>query len=297
VIHGFETQYSEKLFKILNKIAEDKSVAVRCCLIRYLQGMIKWNKNKTYKLFKKISSDKHPQVIKYGLECLYYLMNKNNFRSLIFYLETAMILKDSFDNNSLGKLIGQILAIAYLRSYSKSKDLLEKGYQVNEEIKMSAIECASRHLSSSNTRIANKSKKIYMRFFYEADDKIGLQYDLCFLDFKVEDFNKIYSLILEYSKTEIVEKHCSNFFEFLAKVVNLEPEKCISVLQNYKNFESPEIRYNDLQGKLVQILIEAYNRVIDDIYKEKAMNVFDAILQVGVYTREALNVLVEQDRE
>jgi len=80
-------------------------------------------------------------------------------------------------------------------------------------------------------------------------------------------------------------------------VVNLEPEKCISVLQNYKNFESPDIRYNALQGKLVQILIEAYNRVIDDIYKEKAMKVFDAILQVGVYTKDALNVLAEQDRE
>lgn len=297
VVHGFETQYPDKIFKILNKIAEDKSVAVRCCLIRYLQGMIKWNKSKTYKLFIKISSDEHPQVIKYGLECLYYLMNKNNFRRFIFYLEEAMILKETFDHNSVGKFIGQILVLAYLRSYSKSKELLEKGYKVNEEIKIGAIDYASRHLSYPNTKIADKSKKIYMRFFNEANDKISQQYDLCFFDFKVEDFNKMYSLILEYSKTGIVKKHCANFFEFLAKVVSLEPEKCISILQNYKNFESPEIRYNDLQGKLVQILIEAYNRVIDEIYKEKAMNVFDAILQVGVYTREALNVLVEQDRE
>lgn len=297
VVHGFETQFPDKIFEILNKIVEDKSVAVRCCLIRYLQGMIKWNKNKTYKLFKKTSSDKHPQVIKYGLECLYYLMNKNNFRSFIFYLERAMILKNSFDKNSLGELIGQILAVAYLRSYSNSKDLLEKGYQVSEEIKIGAIKCASRHLSCSNTEIADKSKKIYMRFFHEANDKISQQYDFYFRHFKVEDFFKIYTVILEYSKTEIVRKHCTNFFEFLAKVVILEPEKCISLLQNYKNFESPEIRYNALQGKLVQILIEAYNRVIDDTYKEKAMNVFDAILQVGVYTREALEVLAEQDRE
>lgn len=297
VVHGFETQYPERIFKILNKIAEDKSIAVRCCLIRYLQGMIKWNKSKTYKLFIKISSNGHPQVIKYGLECLCYLMNKNNFRSFIFYLERAMILKETFDHNSVGKFIGQILMLAYLRSYSKSKELLEKGYKVNEEIKMGAIGYASRHLSSSNTKIADKSKKIYMKFFHEADDKMSQQYDFYFRHFKVEDFIKIYTVILEYSKTEIVRKHCTNFFEFLAKVVSLEPEKCISLLQNYKNFESPEIRYNALQGKLVQILIEAYNRVIDDTYKEKAMNVFDAILQVGIYTREALEVLAEQDRE
>ena len=296
VVHGFETQFPDKIFEILNKIAEDKSVAVRCCLIRYLQGMIKWNKSKTYKLFIKISSDEHPQVIKYGLECLYYLMNKNNFRRFIFYLEEAMILKETFDHNSVGKFIGQILVLAYLRRYSKSKELLEKGYKVNEEIKIGAIDYASRHLSSSNTKIADKSKKIYMKFFHEADDKMSQQYDFCFRHFKVEDFIKIYTVILEYSKTEIARKHCTNFFEFLAKVVSLEPEKCINILQNFKNFKSPEIRYNALQGKLVQILIEAYNRVIDDIYKEKSMNVFDAILQVGVYTREALEVLAEQDR-
>jgi len=297
VVHGFETQFPDKIFEILNKIAEDKSVAVRCCLIRYLQGMIKWNKNKTYKLFKKTTSDKDPQVIKYGLECLYYLMNKNNFRRFIFYLEEAMILKETFDHNSVGKFIGQILVLAYLRSYSKSKELLEKGYKVSEEIKIGAIDYASRHLSYPNTKIADKSKKIYMKFFHEADDKMSQQYDFCFRHFKVEDFIKIYTVILEYSKTKIVEKHCAHFFEFLAKSVSLEPEKCISILQNYKNFESPDIRYNALQGKLVQILIEAYNRVRDDIYKEKAMNVFDAILQVGVYTRDALKVLAEQDRE
>ncbi len=296
VVHGFETQYPDKIFEILNKIAEDKSVAVRCCLIRYLQGMIKWNKNKTYKLFKKISSDKHPQVIKYGLECLCYLMNKNNFKSFIFYLERTMILKDTFDYHSVGELIGQILVLAYFRDYPKSKELLEKGYKVNEEIKITAIDYASRHLSSLNTKIADKSKKIYMRFFDEDNDQISEKYDFCFLDFKVEDFNKIYTVILEYSKTEIVKKHCTNFFEFLAKVVSLEPGKCINILQNFKNFESPEIRYDDLQGKLVQILIEAYNRAIDDINKEKAMNLFDAILQVGVYTREALEILAEQDR-
>jgi len=166
-------------------------------------------------------------------------MNKNNFRRFIFYLEEAMILKETFDHNSVGKFIGQILVLAYLRSYSKSKELLEKGYKVSEEIKIGAIDYASRHLSYPNTKIADKSKKIYMKFFHEADDKMSQQYDFCFRHFKVEDFIKIYTVILEYSKTKIVEKHCAHFFEFLAKSVSLEPEKCISILQNYKNFESP----------------------------------------------------------
>ena len=68
-------------------------------------------------------------------------------------------------------------------------------------------------------------------------------------------------------------------------------------MQNYENFEKPDIRYNALQGEPVQILIEAYNRINDDTYKEKAMNIFDLILQEQTYKKEALKVLSEQDRE
>jgi len=296
VIHGYETQYPEKIFKILNKISKDKSVAVRCCLIKFMEGMIKWNRSKTYNLFMKITSDKHPQVIKYGLECLYYLITKNNFKSFIPHLERVMILEENLDYHSVGKYMGQILLLFYLRNYPRSKELLEKGFKTSEEIKLGAIDFASRNLVHPDPKIVNKSKKIYMRFLNEGTDKINQQYDWCFNNFKVEDFNKIYDLILEYSKTEMIKKYCETFFEFLAKVVNLEPDKCINLMQNYKNFEKPDIRYNALQGKLVQILIEAYNRVIDDTYKEMAMNIFDAILQEGVYKGEAIKILAEQDR-
>jgi len=296
IIHGYETQYPEKIFKILNKISEDKSIAVRCCLIKFLQGMIKWDRSKTYNLFMKITSDKHPQIIKYGLECLYYLMTKNNFQSFIPHLERVMILEENLDYHSVGKYTGQILVLAYLKNYPRSRELLEKGFKTNEEIILGAIDYASMHLACPDSKIADKSRKIYIRFLNEGNDKISQQYDWCFNNFKVEDFNKIYALILEYSKSETIKKHCETFFEFLAKVVNLEPEKCINLMQNYKNFEKPDIRYNALQGKPVQILIEAYNRVIDNTYKEMAMNIFDAILQEGVYKKEALKVLTEQER-
>jgi len=296
VIHGYETQYPEKIFKILNKISEDKSIGVRCCLIKFLQGMIKWNRRKTYNIFMKITSDKHPQVIKYGLECLYYLMTKNNFQSFIPHLERVMILEENLDYHSVGKYTGQILMLAYLKNYPRSKELLEKGFKTNEEIKLGAIEYASRHLAYPDSKIVDKSRKIYIRFLNEGNDKISQQYDWCFNNFKVEDFSEIYDLIFEYSKAETIKKHCESFFEFLAKVVSLEPEKCINLMQNYKNFEKPDIRYNTLQGKPVQILIEAYNRVIDNTYKEMAMDIFDAILQEGFYKKEALKVLTEQDR-
>ncbi len=294
VIHGYKTRYPNKIFAILEKIADDRFITVRCCSINFLHVMIKWNRDKVCDLFIKITRDKHPQVIKYGLECLGYLMTKNNFQNFIPHLERVMTLKESLGYHS--EYTGQILMHAYVRNYSRSEELLKEGFKINEEVKLGAIDFASKHLTHSEQEIAHKSRKIYMRFLNEDSDKVSQKYDWCFNNFKVEDFNKIYALILKYSKAEAIKKHCESFFEFLAKVVGFEPEKCIDLMQNYENFEKPNIRYNALQGEPTQILIEAYNRVIKNEYKEKAMDIFDAILQEEVYKREGLKVLVEQDR-
>jgi hypothetical protein len=296
VIHGYKTQYADKIFKILDKIANDKSITVRCCLMKYLQGMIKWNEDKVYDLFIKVSSDKHPQVIKHGLKCLEYLMRKNNFQNFIPHLKIVINLKEEPELYSADKYIGEILMLAYVKNYPKSKKLLEKGFKTKENIKLGVIKFASRNLNHLDIKIANKSRKIYVRFLNDDSDEVSQEYDWCFNNFKMEDFNQIYKLILKYSKSGVARKHCEHFFKFLAKVVNNEPEKCIYLMQNYKNFEKPDIRYNALRGEPVQILIEAYNKIIDDAYKEKAMDIFDLILKEQNYKKEALKVLFEQDR-
>lgn len=296
VIHGYKTQYPDKIFEILYKIAEDKSIAVKCCLVTSLWGMIKWDRDAVYNLFMKITSDKHSQVIKYGLDCLSCLITKNNFQDFIPPLERVMSLEENLGFHGVGEYIGQILMLAYVGNYPKSKKLLKKGFKTSEEIKIGAINFASRYLVHPDPKIADKSKKIFKRFLNEGTDRISQQYDRCFDNFKVEDFNNIYDVILEYSKKKLIKKYSHSFFKFLAKVVSLEPEKTINLMQNYKTFENPDFRYKFLQENPVQILIEAYNRVSDDKYKEIAMDIFDAILQKSFYKGEAIKILTEQDR-
>lgn len=296
VIHGFKTQFPDKIFEILNRIAEDKSIAVRCCLIKYLHGMIKWDRDKVYDLFMKITNDKHPQVIKYGLECLGYLMTKDNFQKFISRLKMVLQIKgDSV--SSANEYLGQILMLAYVGSYPMAMELLEEGFKINEEVKLGAIDFAARHLTCPDQEIAEKAGKMHLRFLNEDSDKISQKYDWYFRTFKVEDFNKIYNLIVKYSKSKAIEKHANFFFEFLAKCVACEPEKCIDLIQNCVKFGKPNIRYNTLLSGPVQILVEAYNRIIDDTYKERIMDIFDESLQEENWKREGLKVLADQDRE
>ncbi len=157
-IHGFKTPYPDKIFEIMEEVTNDPSVSVRCCLIRFLQGMLKWDREKTFSIFMKLGEEKHPQIIKYGLECLSYLMRENNFHHFIPYLRIAMGIDEEYGYHHVGEYVGQILMLAYGEGYSNSKNLLEQGILASDKIKAGAINFACRHLLNQNEEVSRKSK-------------------------------------------------------------------------------------------------------------------------------------------
>jgi hypothetical protein len=101
--------------------------------------MLKWDREKTFSIFMKLGEEKHPQIIKYGLECLSYLMRENNFHYFIPYLRIAMGIDEEYGYHHVGEYVGQILMLAYVEGYSNSKNLLEEGILTSDKIKAGAI--------------------------------------------------------------------------------------------------------------------------------------------------------------
>ena len=296
-IHGYKTPYLDKIFEIMEKITDDPSISVRCCLIRPLAGMLKWNRDKTYGLFMKLTNDKHPQIIKHGLECLSWLITKDNFNNFIPHIRVAMDVDEEHGYWHTGEYVGQILMLAYTGEYPDSSSLLEEGLQKSDKIKAGAIRFASKYLLYESNIISKKSKEIFLRFINEESEDINSKYGWSFQKFKPEDFNKLYNLIETYTRSKAVRKGSEYFLEYLTSCVAFEPKRCLDLLQNYTNFEQPNIQLNVLRkGELVQILIGAYNKLIDDGYKEKTMDIFDKVLKDEAYKSEGLKVLAEQDR-
>ena len=296
-IHGYKTTYADNIFEIMDKIAGDPSVSVRCCLIRPLAGMLKWDRDKTYDLFMKLTDDKHPQIIKHGLECLSWLITKDNFNNFIPHIRVAMDVDEEHGYRHVGEYVGQILMLAHTGEYPDSSSLLEEGLQKSDKIKAGAIRFASKHLLYEGNIISKKSKEIFLRFINEESEDINSKYGWSFQKFKPEDFNKLYNLIETYTRSKAVRKGSEFFLEYLTSCVAFEPKKCLVLLQNYTNFEQPNIQLNALrEGELAQILIGAYNKLIDDGYKEKTMDIFDKVLKDEAYKSEGLKVLAEQDR-
>ncbi len=132
----------------------------------------------------------------------------------------------------------------------------------------------------------------------EDSEEVSGKYGWGFQEFKAEDFDKLYNLIKSYAKSKAVRKNSEFFLEYLMKCVAFEPEKCVDLMQDYANFEQPNLQVNALRGEEpVQILIGAYNKLTDDEYKEKVMDIFDEVLKNEAYKHEGLKVLAEEDRE
>lgn len=245
----------------------------------------------------KLTDDKHPQIIKHGLECFSWLITKDNFNNFIPHIRVAMDVDEEHGYRHLGEYVGQILMLAYTGGYPDSSSLLEEGLQKSDKIKAGAIRFASKHLLYEGNIISKKSKEIFLRFINEESEDINSKYGWSFQKFKPEDFNKLYNLIETYTRSKAVRKGSEYFLEYLTSCVAFEPKKCLVLLQNYTNFKQPNIQLNALrEGELVQILIGAYNKLIDDGYKEKTMDIFDKVLKDEAYKSEGLKVLAEQDR-
>ena len=298
-IHGYNTPYPDKIFHIMEQVAHDPSVSVKCCLIANLQGMLKWDRERTTQLFMQLTRDLYPQIIENGLSCLAYLLTHQNFHTFIPHLKIAMTLDERVGYDHVQEYVGQILTMAYMRNYPQGRELLEEGFQISDHIKAGAVNLAAKQLLVPEQDIAEKSKTLYLRFLDEDTEVISDIYDHIFTQFEPQDFNTLYDLVVAYTQSRVIYiSDGLHFFNYLMKCVEIEPEKCIDLIQSYFFAEHSRAQRRPFasRDKHIQILMGAYNKLQDETYKEKAMNIFDAMLQDQAYKREGLKVLTAQDR-
>jgi hypothetical protein len=226
-------------------------------------------------------------------------MTKENFKSFIPLLKKVAVPLGSKNPlyRQIDKYKGELLTLAYVKDLPDSKQLLEESLKVNDRLKLGMISFSSRNLNNPDEKIRIKSQGIYMRFINDNSDEVSGEYDQSFKNFEIGDFRKIYPLLVEYSKSRVIRKESHFFFKLLGKVVGYEPEKCINLIEPLEDFQVPPGRYSDFPRQVTQILIEAYNRTSQNIYREKAMNIFNSMLEKEFYRNEGLRVLSEQDRE
>jgi hypothetical protein len=282
-----KSPFFEKIFEIFEKVAEDNSTAVKSCLAIFLQNTINLNKEKTYEIINKLLVDKSPQLTRYLIDCIYYLIkfSPNYYPELIGYYEYLFDLKGEF-----GKRVGKRLVLLYFDDFLGTKELLTGAAEKNENIKEGIIRVAARNISNNIPKYKEKAQEIYLEYMQDESKEIALLYDSCFYALEVEDFNN--EIFKKYTESKAFDKSIhSGFFEYLLKCVNTFPEECVNFIGNL--LEGTD-SYNT--KKAVQILIEAYNILSSEEIKKYILDIFDKVLKESSSRDSLIKMLETNDR-
>ena len=299
VLIGQTEELSKDVIRILHRLSEKDPVSVRCCAINHLAVLIRYDRKGIEKIFHNLTKDLHPQVVKYGLNCLSYLMD-HNFSLYKKHLTVTMNLIEKFGYDSVQQNVGQILTLAYAIGLRGSKELLEKICRISNDAKAGSVDFAIRHLVHQKRTVRSKAQQIYKRFINNKTEVVQSEYSKGFTQLEVRDFDSLFPLVLLYSKKKHIKEHSFDYLvEYLQKLVHSYPEKIVLILRNY--FEKTIMNSNNLgySDEPIQILIGAYDRLnkrnanVKEL--DNVMNLFDRMLTIPAMRYQAIGVLTKMD--
>jgi|GEM_PF-1948759 len=295
-----DKEYFSRIINRLFDFAEISSVSFRSCMMRHLVYLIQHDKKKAFELFISLTKDHDPNVIKYGINSIRYLMDDylTEFTPHIKAIVNSDI-EQGYSNYH--DYLAQVLLIARMKKLKCSGMLFEELVSKSDHAKAGAVNCAFRHLTYNDSYIRELSRKVFIRFLNNNSKEVRHQYSFGFNELEVDSFNEIYDVLITYSKAKIESRDSSNFYTYLKKCVVHEPKKCINLLQNFENLELPDIQHNAIGEKPFDILISAYNQIrnysIKDPQLETAMNIFDKMLTMPAFKFYTNSVLDKIDNK
>lgn len=285
-------EFGKKIFETLEKVAEDPIASVRISALRDMAVLMNIDKEKTLRLFLKLTSgtDEY-HIYKAAIQCAQYLSHYN-FDALMPFFDRGLHIEKVQDQLAI------ILAIAWLNEKAGSYDLLEKVWKLSDGAKANMVHIATRNYIGAEDKVKSRCEELYKKFLDSESKTIIHQYNTAFLHISPAHFRSFIPLFKKFAESKVAAQEPHYFFEFLAKSSKANPVDVLNLLKHYKKYKEP----NNATGPYyspedpVKALIGAYNGLYDHSplntqYVRKALDLFDGMLRKQLFRSEAQSVL------
>ena len=288
---SFNPDFSDKIFETLLKACDDPSLSVRISMMPHMALLMNLDRAKTFELFLKATKHNEEQIIKYSTWSASYLLNIY-FDQLKNYFERAI------EHESVLEDLAILLAAAWLKNKEGSFELLQIVLNESNKAKSKMVDVSLNNMIEKNGKLNPKCVELYCMFLGNTDDLIAKEYGDSFIHLKPENFKKFLPVLKKYSKSKTGTVHLQYFFDYLMKCVKKYPKECLQLISNYKKHEKPNIGQGDSSDDRIKVVIGIYNslreaHVSDKKYFDKALSIFDFMLQDPSYRRDAYRVIQE----
>lgn len=288
----FNSAFENLVFEALNRIAEDPNLSVRVAIMPRLAMLMHLNEQKTLEIFLKLVSTNEPEIMRYSIWSVQYLLN-NNFDKLTDYFQRAIKME------AIHGTIAIVLGGAWLNEKEGSYQLLNSLLKVSDEAKAKLVDMAVKNLGDKRESVRTKCRQIFLRYLHSIDEKVIQEYSSTFLDLTPEMFLEVYPLLQKYARSNVARKMPHYYFVYLLKCVKKHPVECLELLQHVNTYEKPDISqagyYDD---EPIKVLIGIYNSLSSlETKNPKHLNntiaLFDKMLKTQKF-RGAANKVIDQ---
>lgn len=284
------SDYSDQIFEILNSVSENANEVTRSCVIYQAAYLNHLDIQKAYELYLKTVGDFNPLLLGipfHNGHPLFYLMNYN-FSGL------KEIFEKSIETEIAGEAFSNFLLNAYLNNKEGSYKLLLKLLDRNKKARNNTIHVIVKECLHNN-KYSSKGWRV-IQYLLKYDDKENTEnYNNFFLKLKVKYCPEVVTFIDTYLKSSVSSYRNEYFFKYIRDLISEDSEKCLNWLLMSNPVIHPE-RYND--NTALNILIESYNGIREydkeNISLEKAMDMFDNLLQIPEYRNGHLNKFLKE---
>ena len=271
----------KNIFEIIERIAAGKEISVKAVVLWRIAFLNKVDEKKALELFTKLSSNSPKVLFHSSVWSLQYLIHVN-FQKLVPFFTEAI---NELDNQDRQITCSRLLMTAWFHDYEFSWELLSAAFEKAHSYKIGALDVAVEHFRNKN--FSEKCWKIMYMFLNEDSKEISFEYRSLFRKIAPHEFQAYYDFIIKYVDSIAGNYRENEFYNFLLKCTEEEPEKCIELTKGFSQHTRPNISHTALQDEPLQVVIQAYNaiRKYDDQndYLEKAMDVVDHFFRIKEY--------------
>lgn len=276
--HGFRTGNSHKVFEVLEKVADDPFTSVRSCIIPDLAGMLRFDRQRTFSIYKRALRDMNPHLLALSGRFLDYALNKDNFEEIIPYLRQMIAINEHDANKS----VGRIAMIAVLRGYQEAESFLIEILPISVNVRIGVTAICMNNITNDEYRVKCETQLAILINDYLEDIANSIAWHL--YQFEVNDFKIVYHLIERLSISISGKRDLDSVVEYLQKCTSIYPEECIYLIKSFVQSSIPNMQANMVSNEIVNIVTGAYLKSTKHETKEMAMDILDMMYKEGFYS-------------
>lgn len=264
---------SEKVFQIVEQIANDRFISVRRHLMWNLGQLTHLDKNRTFSIFKYLISSSEPGIVEVsGLLLAYFIHHK--------WEETKQIIESFIHINEIQNHMGQVIYYSFLGGKHGSEALINKAIQGPPKLQGGVFWAAISTLDSSDKPEAIEKSLQVLNSEFEISKDLNHLLESSVRDIPNQYIQNLNQFLEKYVSSLEGGYHMNQLLNLLEEATKLFPGSTIKILFSaYKNPKILEVLGIGDFDHFAQISFDAYNQLREyypgDPASEMAMDLID----------------------